>query len=285
MAKKEEVDRDLMKVKPPAGVSTALAAYMENDDSLKEMQGRRVLPRIKIVQNTAGGSLADNFTPGDIVLMPGEAMLAAVEKKSKASDPPFKVVPIFYFEEYCFWSHLDDSDAPAVMNRSHDKKGQIARNAKDKDLRFQKYDWDNENGVLNISDDGKYLGRNVEHLNFASMIYDVDNPLNGEIAVLSFSRGEIGVGTQFISACMLRKIPLWTQVWQFSVAHREKGAARKWWGLDYTSPEDNTILDEHLDKMHEQYLGIKKAHDDKLLVVDHEGNSDDEPTDVSGGQF
>ncbi len=261
--------RDMVKVE---GVPNYLEEYIEEDDSLDAMKGYRVLQRLKVIQNTSRSDLTDRFNFGDIILSPGNILVAEVNAKEKLTKFPFPFVPVFFFAEFCKWSDIDDTEGQTIFDRSFDPASDVARRSRDPKLRFEKYN------------DGKYVARYVEHLNFAGFIYQ-GHELHGEACVQSFSRGEFTRGRNFISAVAMRKIPLWSQVWNFTVGFREPSTSKKWWGFDHLPREENNVIEEEEVKFFKgQHEEMKDLYEKQRLVVDH-SDSGDETTEGEEKDF
>lgn len=265
MAKRTTTNKDIVKVNPMPGVPDYLASYVEEDSSLSEMKQYRIVPRLKVVQNTAAQSLLEVFSPGDVIVTPGNAMVVPYDK---GNGDPFLFVPVYFFVEFVTFSDLKDNESPTILDRSFDTNGEIAKKSRDPQLRTEKYD-------------GNRKKRHCEHLNFVGIIYNEDNPLHGEICTLCFSRGEFSKGRSFVNSCTLRKGPLWSQVWQFVPRFRNPSPDKKWFGLDFETPADaepfigkNDV--ERFKSLHDE---LKTLHEEKKLRVNLEdvGEDDVEP--------
>lgn len=272
--KSREPGRDLATLDAPPGVPNYLAAYVEEDKSLEDMKAYRVLQRLKVIQSTSNTELLDKFEPGDIILSPGQALIAAVDRKSRQSKEPFLFVPVFFFAEFCKWSDLDDKESATILGRSFDPTNEIAKRARDPKRRFEKYN------------DGNYVARYVEHLNFAGFIYG-EHEFAREACVQTFSRGEFGRGRNFISAITLRKaIPLWAQIWQFTVGFRDPTEKRKWWGMDFIAPEGENVIGEDEVEFHKAgHEELKDLYEKQRLIVDHEDSGKEDGAEDGNDDF
>lgn len=270
MAKGRTPKQDVAKIHPSAGVPDFLRDHMESDTTIADMAEYRVLPRFKVIQSTSASELLKVFDAGDLILSPGNAMVSKVNKKEQVSEP-FLFVPVFFFVEFCKWSDLKDTESPVIMVRSFDPSSEVAKFSRDPNKRFEKYKEDS------------YVARYAEHLNFAGFIYG-EHGLSMETAVMGFSRGEFTNGRNFISAISIRKAPLWSQVWSFQTGFRERGADRKWWGVDFSTDEDTSfITDDEVEFFKEQHAELKDLHAKAKLVVDHSDSSardDDEEAET-----
>jgi hypothetical protein len=128
--------------------------------------------------------------------------------------------------------------------------------------------------------------RHVEHLNFAGMIYG-DHPLAMTPVALSFAKGELNVGKNLCSAALLRKAgantaPLWSQVWEFGSATRDRGG-NTWWGLDFSNPSDASpwITEDEVTTFKALHDELRDLHRQSRLGVDQsdEGSSESSHSD------
>lgn len=253
-----------------------LASVVEEDHSLAGMEEYRILPRLKIIQAMSDKDLKKQFGEGSAIVRPGDAMVW------KDGDEPFQFVPHLFQVEFCKWSDRRDSNGPMIPERSFDPTSEIAKRARDPKLRFEFYpdqeDRDPDKAM-------KY--RYVEHLRFPGMIYG-DHPLTGTPLVISFERGEFSQGKNFISAIKLRRtkvedtvrsVPLWAQVWSFTVGFRERGDKR-WYGLDHHVPDQSMILPEEVEEHRTLHMELKELHDKNRLMTEEDMEDDGgEPAD------
>lgn len=266
---KREGGKDLVKVQAPTGLPAYLMDHIQDDTSLEAMQEYRILPRLKIIQSMASQELLQKFDPGCIIFQPGAAVVSMVNKKTSASDKPFKFVPLFFFVEFCKWADREDKKSSSIMDRTFDPASDLASRARDKNLRFEKY-----------GDGNLFQARYVEHLNFPGFVYSTDHQLRGECCVLGFCRGEFGTGRNFISAVSMRKAPLWSQVFEMNAGFRDRGA-KKWWGIDYKIPEDGPLIDEKDVAFFKQtHQELKDLYAKKKLGVDRSEQDEDSGEDA-----
>jgi len=262
---KRSPQQDLAKFDGP----TNLPAFLEDevdDTSLDVMRDHRILPRLKVVQGTSKQELIEQFGAGSVIVQPGN--IEVVKKEVS-----FLAVPVLFFVEYCKWSDLKDEESPAVVDRTFDPTSELAKISRDAKKREEVYQGDEDAKKPKI-------WRYVEHLNFVCFIYNEDSALRGEPVVQSFSRGEYGTGQGFINACSMRRSPLWSQVWQVKPAYRDKGAERKWYGLDWTAPPEDIgphIKADQKDFFKDAHVAFKDLQEKKRLIVDH---SEKEDSDV-----
>lgn len=261
MADRNDVPTEIEKV---GGEPNWLETYVETDSSLEDLKDYRILSRLKVVQAMSDEALKEEFGEGAVIISPGNVLVA--EKRTA-----FQIVPVFFWTEFCFWSDRKDTVSNTILDRSFDKAGDLARKARDPDHREEEY----QEG---------FVGRYVEHLNFASYVYG-DHPQRGTALVASFSRGEFGTGRNFISSISLRKVggkpaPLWAQVWEFKTGFRDQGD-KKWYGLDFsnpTTPAEPYIQQSEVEFFLAEHGSCKEDYERSRLLVDH-GGDDGGPED------
>lgn len=241
----------------------------ETESSLETMQEYRVLSRLKIVQGTTKMEVKD-AAGGEGVAIAVPSMMVLAPKNEE-----FQVVPIFGFTEFCLWSDMEDASTQTIMERSFDKGGELAALCRDPAKREEAY------GEGRKEDGSRFMKRYVEHLCFASMVYDKDSDLFGTPLVLSFQKGEFNQGKNWISAMMLRKaggkpVPMWGQVWSFKTNFRDRGPKKKWWGLDFSIPEVSYIEGEEVPAFRALYQELKEDFLKNKLAVDR-SDGDDAP--------
>lgn len=231
-----------------------LVAAAEQDDSLKAMQEHRVLPRIKVIQGLSKKELRDQFGQGAVVLNPLNTLIAT-------PGSAFRLVPVFFFSEYVAWNDRKDTKSPAIHARTYDPASEVARRSKKRETREEPYE-------------GGYVRRYVEQLTFPSLFYMPDHPLHMVATSLVFARGEFFTGENFINAIHLRKVgtstaPLWSQVWEFRSAERER-KGNQWWGIDFGQPTDGEpfIQENEVDAFSGFYKEMKKLQEAQRLSVD-----------------
>ena len=248
-----------------------LSTYVDNDKSLEGMDEHKVLPRLKVVQSMAAPELKKQFPEGSAILHPGGVSVW------KDGDEPFKFIPQLWFPEYAKWSDMRDSQSDMIVEQSFDPMSDIARKSRDPQTRKEVYE-----GQENVKDPMCY--EYIEHHRFAGVIYG-DHELAGVPVTISFERGEHFQGRQWLTAIKMRKqeiekdsemvrvpIPLWAQVWEFTVGLRERGESRRWFGLDFANP--SVISEDDVAEMHRCHLELKDAHKKSLLRVEDSINSD-----------
>jgi len=275
---KDRNETDLTQV--GGNANSFLAGFVEQDTSMDGMEEYRILPRFKVIQPTSDQTLKKTFGEGTAIIRPGDAVIW------KDTDPPFKFVPQFFWVEFCKWADLRDKENRMIMETTYDPLSDIAKKAKDYEARHEVYP-----GMESKPDKDQFKFRYVEHLRFCGIIYG-DHEFAETQVVLSFERGEFNQGKNFISAIKMRKqkivvdevetsapIPLWAQIWQFSVGFREPDANRKWYGFDFTSANPSVINAGDADKFFEIHKALKDLHEKNRLRVDDDDAGDAEVKD------
>jgi len=259
-------------VGPQQGAPEWLVVESEEDQSLDAMQQYRILPRLKLMQSmtdskrkeAVGGEGTAVVTPGDMVVC--------------ERDGGFLAVPCFYFTEWLKQSHLEDKENPQFMDRSFEADSDLARRAKSKESRYEEYSDGRKDS------DGKLMRfRYIEQHNFVMYLYG-DHPMAGTPLTMGFSKGEYMKGTAFINACMARRVPLYGQVWSFSVGYRER-PPKKWFGFDFSNPSEVSpwISKEELPYYKEQHLELAADFKKKRLIVDMSDQDPDSEDSLPAG--
>jgi hypothetical protein len=271
MAKRNEPNQDKTLVKPPAGVPSYLAQYVENDKSKDALNQYRVVPRLKIVQGTAGTEIQQKFQPGAIILWPNQAIVADLDRKTRKSDRMVRLQPLVFYTDFCQFADIKDKQSPTIITRSFDPGSEVAQKARSIEGRKEKY-----------GKEDQYTYRFCEHLNFICMIRG-EHDLAGEMVAMVFARGEFTVGRNFATRIAMIKAPLWAQLWEITVGWRDRGGDKKWFGIDVAEvpEEDERIIpEEEVEKSlaaHEELLAMIAK---QKLIVDHSDREGDGETDL-----
>lgn len=241
-----------------------LTAYNEKDESLTDMAEYKVLSRLKVVQGLSKQELKETFGEGAALLVPTNELIV----KARES---FKFVPVFFFVEFTKRSDLDDTASDFILQRSFDHESELANKARNADTRTEFY-----------GPDEKFEAAYVESLCFAGFVYG-DHALANRLLVMPFERGEFTHGKTFVSAITLRKVPLWSQVWELHPELRDRGT-RKWWGLDFRNPDSgNFIKSEEATAYQAFHDELKEDFRQQKLRIDRsdEGEHETSTVDVS----
>jgi len=254
-----------------------LAKYTEEDHSLDTLKEHRIVPRLKIIQAPSDINLKAAFGEGSLIVRPGDTLIC----KFNAEPKTFKFVPLFFFVEYAKWLDLKDANSKVkgpIVERVFDSTSPIAIKAKDPNKRREVYE-----GYEHKPENEKYYYRYVEHLRFIGLIYG-EHPLVGTPITLSFERGEFSQGKNFISAIMLRRqmidgqskqVPLWAQVWQFSVQFKAPDANRKWYGLKFEAADPSIIQESEAEAMRTLNKEFKELFNQQRLLVQEDVADED----------
>lgn len=281
MAKKDRNENEIEKVDP-----SFLLQYVEEDHSLDSMKVHVTVPRFKIIQAMTDKALKKQFGEGTAIIRPGDVFMCRHE--GEGLDGKFKFVPLFFFSEYCKWAVLGES--PAVVSSSYSVTSHEAKCSVDPKKRYEVYEEDEH---LEDGDKKKRRYRYVSHLRFIGMIYG-DHQMAGTPVTLSFERGEFGRGKNFINSINMRrqiindtprKVPLWAQVWEFSVGFREK-ESKSWYGFDAVAPEGRSIiLQDESEKFHEMHVDFGSAFEEKRLIIDDDDSGIEPDEAQASGDF
>lgn len=222
----ERTESNVVKV---GTVPDFLQNYNEQDTSLANVSGYRILPRISLIQGLTPQEKRGGHAPGDAILSPGGSLLMRMGQ-------PVLFVPLFNFTEFIsYWDRNDKSHESVIAERTYNPTSVCARKARSKDGRREPYGERDKNGVP------RYYQNHVEHIQFAVLIYSGD--LAGTIATLSFAKGEYFVGQAFCSLIMQRRVdgrnvPLWAQVYEMKSAVHKNKRGNEWFGIDCQNPQN-----------------------------------------------
>lgn len=266
-ARKANPGRDMVKVD---GVPNYLVKYSEDDTSMDTMEEYRIVPRLKIIQGTTSAELKEMFQEGSVIVTPGNIFVA--EKKKD-----FLFVPVFFYTEFCHWSDILDSESPVIVARDFDPSSELARKARNPEMRKEGYGEIDRKTQLS-----KYEYTFAEHLNFVGIVYD--GSAKGTEAVLSFNRGTFGKGRIFISQIRMRKTPLWSQVWCLTTYFDDRKQGQAYWSWKTDNPKEGIqpiIAEDEVEIFKEAHESIKEAHSKRILITDHTSEKDvEEPIEI-----
>lgn len=240
-----------------------LLDHAGQDTSFKEAEEYRILPRLRIVQNTHPKVIRDTLGEGTAALFPSNSVVAA-------EGSPFQIVPVMFYKEFILWNDRKDKSSPAIAERTFDKDSALAARARDFKRMYEPY------GDPSVG----FKQRFCEQLVFPSIIYG-DHPLSGTVASLLFTRGEFKVGRDLLNSMMMRKVsgqivPIWAQVWELLSAGREK-EGNSWYGFDYRNPTSGEayIPQNLVEGMREEHARLTDLFNKRRLSVDM-SDADDE---------
>jgi hypothetical protein len=254
------------------GGESKLPAFMHEDRDMgvKELRQYIVPPRIKIVQPQSGEPFKPQFNEGDVVLVPQMVQVAPImleNGRPTKNGTPFHFIPVFFFPEWCCWnSILMKGSVPAIRERSFDPMSMIAQRSRSEQTRFAPQPEQPNNPKMQL--------RFLEHLNFVVVLLG-ENEVAGIPTVISFLSGEHKTGSTLSSLITMRRCPIFGC--QFEAAARYRTNAKgQWYGLDITNPSiqsgfSGSVTDENqYNALKKAHLDFKKAHADRVLVVDHD---------------
>lgn len=277
---------DRKEVTRVSGVDASfLLKHQQEDTSLQGMEEFVILPFLKIVQDqTKDQELKQRVGAGGVAMSPGKLVVY------ESGGDPFLFVPQFFHNEFLKCADIKDSESPFIVARTYDPSHELAKKARDPDLRTEVYPGDEDKKPANQKN-----YRYVETLNFSGVVYG-DHPLSGQRAAMVFSKAEFSTGRRFISGIKMRreiiedpdsgeniaiKVPLWSQVWEMSTSLRPPRNGGQWYGFDF-APADPPVIDPaDEEEFKASYEELKAAHEDNRLRVDHEEDESVEDNEFS----
>lgn len=223
-----------------------------------------VPPRVKVIQKQAQDEKYSSFAPGDLILTPMLTKLVSV-------DEPFHFIPVFFYPEYLLTNPLElKGQLPMIRERTIDPKSQLAIRARKQDTRFEP-----------CPENPKYNMRYVEVYCFISVLYGLPG-LEAMPVAITFSRGEIGIGSQLTGMIQMRATPApYSNIFEAKVPstqrRNDKGA---WYGINVSNPTPGLappfVQDKKLfDVLAEKHKELRKAYDENMLMVEHESDMGD----------
>lgn len=208
------------------GGGLSLPAHLQEDVGAGMETVKQFLKpgRIKTIQSNRTADFND-CEEGSVIITPTKILVAKNEER-------FWFVPLLMFAEYCTVNPIQTKGTlPMIRARSLDPMSEIARKARDPDLR--KKDVCPENTKFNL--------KHVEYLVYICWI--VNNPeLAGTPVVLSFSGGEHKQGQMLANLLAARKTPrgqasIYSNVFQGVVPKQKRHAeGGDWYGINVTNP-------------------------------------------------
>ena len=229
-----------------------------------------VPPRLKIIQKTADEQYASQFKEGDAVLVPQQMLLV------NAGDP-FFFTPVFFYVEYLTMNPIETKGTiPFIHERSLDPKSDIAKKARDQDLRYEPF-----------PDQPKLDRKHVEIFNFISVIHGRED-VAGMPVCIGFANAEHRVGAQLAGLIKFRKAPIYGCVFQGMVpTSPRRNAKGSWYGLDVGNPTESAPYGPFIDSQEsfndyeELHTELKKAFDEERISVNYEDETAEEESDTS----
>ena len=245
--------KDIVKVEPKNPLVCA-PKFMLDDQQMgtEEVTRYVIVPRVKVIQKQASAELLSRFNPGDVIISPVNALVAQTVMRDGVMGE-FAFVPLYFFAEYCVWNPIElKGMEPAIIERTTDVDSPIAAKALHANLREEPH-----------PTHPQYKVRYVEHLNYVVQIID-HAEMTGEVAVLSFARGEHRAGRQLAGLVKMRRAPLFGCKFIARVSHRPGTGKGDWFGLDVDNHVDPWVDDE------DEYARLKALHEEFKRL--HEAN-------------
>lgn len=243
--------------------------------------------RVKIVQYQSLGIFKEQFSPGDVVLVPQLIQLIQYNKQN-AQYNRLWFTPLFFFAEYLLVNPIElKGSEPFVVDRTTNVKSELARRAKSERERTEDYP-------------GKpqYKRKYVEALNFVSIVHI--QGFEATPVVFSFSNAEHKSGETLAAHITMRRqgqvrAPLYGCVFQGEVRDR-RNTKGEWLGFDISNPTADSgfapfIMDQAL---FNQYAALHEelatAFNEQRLDIDYEDaeapvDANNVPRDVVNGAY
>lgn len=222
-----------------------------------------VPPRLKVIQPTRKDDAYNEFDEGDVVLVPAKQRLVKKEE-------PFLFTPIFGYPEFLTLNPLELSTLPMIRASSLDPKSDIALKAYNRETRFEK-----------CPEDPRYQIRHVEVLVFLCYLHNMSAG-DPQATAITFSKGEIGVGSSLAAMLQARGKPWYGCVFEAKVPkEKRKNTKGQWYGLNVYNPtmpgSSPFVQDRNLyEALRELHNKFKEAHAANLVAVRHDDERDDE---------
>jgi len=205
-------------------------------------------PRIKVVQSQST-KLLETFKAGDVILTPTNTIILEPERDDRdklveGGKRTFNFVPLFFYPEWATWHDIKlKGQVPAIKYRTTDPTDPIVAKSRNSDLREED---DPEHPKMKL--------RHVEHFNYIVSL--IDHELEGQPALLSFSRGEWKSGSNFASLIKMRRASIFGCIFTAVVGFRN-GKLGDWYGLDIVNPSTRSpwVTDK------EQYAEFESVHE------------------------
>tara|TARA_Y100001938_G_scaffold125666_2_gene176840 strand:+ start:977 stop:1804 length:828 start_codon:yes stop_codon:yes gene_type:complete len=199
-------------------------------EGLDEISKYQTTPRLTLIQGQSSPERKEQFGEGGVCIMPDNVGIAEPGEE-------FTVVPLVFWVTWEVWSDINDPTLPMVCESTMDETSDIARRAKNADLREEVY-----------GDRSEYRKNYIECLNF---IVAIDGgPSDGTIATLTFSKGEHYAGSKLCSFLKRRKVPIYGNRIALKSQARTRNN-RSWWGLEFNNPADGNAFVTSKEKFEE----------------------------------
>jgi len=238
------------------------------------------IPRVKVIQNNRRTPFKELFEGSELAVVP--TMLSLTNGPVKDPKvPAFYFTPLYFFPEWITWNPIEARGSlPSVRDRSFEPTSEIAQKARDDKRRNSE-----PCPEMPKTSDGKPLFlRHLEHLNFVVAIH-APSAFAGLPVTLGFASGEHRSGSNLSTLIQARnpmgtppedRVPIYAMTFAAYVRER-KNSKGEWFGIDCQNPPRDSGVspwigadDTRLVAYREQYELLKKAHVDKLLVVEQD---------------
>jgi hypothetical protein len=233
-------------------VGNSLPSYLKGleDDSLKDVRKYRVVPLVGFAQKSHPSEFVEKFGVGSAVAYRLNAVIARAGEQ-------VLMHPIFFFTEFVHYSDRNDKQAEKkVLDRTFDDQSDIAKFARNKDLRKKPY----ERG------DKTFYEKFVEHLTFFVVIESGE--FKGQLATITFASGEFNTGQNFLNELAMRGAPLWATRWNFrSEIKKHWEENYDWWGWDIAFA--GFIEEEEVPQFNKMYEETKKGFAERSMGTEY----------------
>jgi len=226
----------------------------EEETGTEVMEEYRVVPRLKIVQDSSQRVLKERFDVGTCIVASTQEVLSLPSDDNDEEGEPFEVIPLFFFPEWMTCNDIKNQAAGMIRYRTTDKKDPIVQKARNPELREEK---DPDNPQFKIM--------HTEVLNFVCIVDMPGHPMHEQIVLIGFARAEHITGRNLCGLLTSRKAPVYGQRIRFTPRLRPPRNGGDWWGLDFQSA--GWVQDaEQFAYLKEQHLELKDLHERSKLV-------------------
>jgi hypothetical protein len=219
--------------------------------------GHNILPSyIKVVQKMARQELLDQFSVGDIIMVPENMLLGPVQRNdagqalSESTRVPF--TPLFGFDEYvvCNPATLSKSgQIPFIRERTRDPNSEIAQRA------MSWEDGARQRPYPEKPNDPKLFIKYMQCLNFICVLHL--EGLQDKPVQLSFTSTNFKNGRNFTSQIQMRGIPMYHCIFELYSKYQSDGS-NDWYGMHVSNPTNFPAFVQSSDEA-EKYLSLHKS--------------------------
>lgn len=279
----------LLLLQRPESLDSNLPAFARldaDDTSVKELLSYITPPRLKVIQNQKTEKYKD-FEAGDIVLAPQAILFAKKEQ-------PFNFVPLLFFPEWATanpWELKDKLPMFVKGSRTRDPESEVARKARDGDLRGADKCLDEHSNVMKSKDGKDCYVKHIEFLTYIVMIVG-HKEFTGFMVTMSFAKGEHKVGASFNLKVVARGCKMWACVFEGKVPKDERrNSDGAWFGIDVDNPSSPGnpgpyVTDEgEFRKLEEMHVDLVQKASLDLLRPDVSDEDDFAPAGANETKF